>query len=84
MLKTTTAAHEYAALEAKNAQLCEDWVSASGALAIVASWLRGSKGDMDDLTAQNIYDMIANELGLPAETITTQLVEAKDTDHDQR
>lgn len=53
----------------------ELWLQASGSLAIIASGLRGSKGDMDDLTAQNMYDMIANEQGMSAQTITTVLVD---------
>ena len=47
------------------------YIETSGLLAIIASWLRGNH---DDLNAQQIYDQIALEQGLPAEVIRTELV----------
>ena len=43
------------------------YMSAGGLLAIIAGWLRGADSDM---TAQNIYDMIATEQGMQPATIT--------------
>lgn len=65
---------EHEALYKAYEDLYDDYLSQAGSLAIVASWLRGEKGSMSDLSAQQIYDMIANEQGLPAEVITTELV----------
>lgn len=65
---------DYETLYKAYEQLLEDYLSAGGCLAIIVSWLRGEKGSMSDLTTQDIYDMIAKEVGYKAEVITTELV----------
>lgn len=52
-------------LEADNARLADYSAQQAGSIAIVMSWLRGVAGDMHDLSAQDLYDMLAKEHGFP-------------------